>query len=73
VGSPHPIVEAVAYHHDPGAAHEPRLDAVTAVHVANALADEEGHRQRLDMAHLERIGVADRVDRWRAMAAEAAQ
>jgi HD-like signal output (HDOD) protein/ActR/RegA family two-component response regulator len=76
-GLPHGIVEAVAYHHDPAAAHDPRLDAVTAVHVANVLADEldaelDLERTRpapaLDMEHLERVGVADRVPAWRAAA-----
>jgi HD-like signal output (HDOD) protein/ActR/RegA family two-component response regulator len=77
-GLPHAIVEAVAYHHDPAAAHDPQLDAVTAVHVANVLADEleaaaDPGRTRppltLDLEHLERIGVADRLAGWRALAA----
>jgi HD-like signal output (HDOD) protein len=77
-GLPHAIVEAVAYHHDPAAAHDPQLDAVTAVHVANVLADElearadPGRRRpplTLDSGHLERIGVADRLAGWRALAA----
>jgi HD-like signal output (HDOD) protein len=81
-GLPHGIVEAVAYHHDPAAAHDPRLDAVTAVHVANVLADEhdlasDPARRRpappLDIEHLERVGVADRVDAWRAAAAVESQ
>jgi HD-like signal output (HDOD) protein len=77
-GLPHAIVEAVAYHHDPAAAHDPQLDAVTAVHVANVLADEieaehDVERTRpplqLDMPYLAYIGVADRVEGWRAAAA----
>jgi HD-like signal output (HDOD) protein/ActR/RegA family two-component response regulator len=77
-GLPHAIVEAVAYHHDPAAAHDPQLDAVTAVHVANVLADEiEAARDvertrpplQLDLEHLERVGVAGRIDGWRAAAA----
>jgi HD-like signal output (HDOD) protein/ActR/RegA family two-component response regulator len=76
-GLPHGIVEAVAYHHDPAAAHDPQLDAVTAVHVANVLADEhdaaiDPARRRpappLDIEHLERVGVSDRVGAWRAAA-----
>jgi HD-like signal output (HDOD) protein/ActR/RegA family two-component response regulator len=76
-GLPHAIVEAVAYHHDPAAAHDPQLDAVTAVHVANVLADEleaelDLERTRpamtLDMEHLERVGVAEHVPAWRAAA-----
>ena len=77
-GLPHAIVEAVAYHHDPSAAHDPQLDAVTVVHVANVLADELEAREdptreraalRLDTDHLERVGAADRIERWRAIAA----
>jgi HD-like signal output (HDOD) protein len=77
-GLPHAIVEAVAYHHDPAAAHDPQLDAVTALHVANVLADEIEATQdlertrpplQLDLEHLERVGVADPVDGWRAAAA----
>jgi HD-like signal output (HDOD) protein len=69
-GLPHAIVEAVAYHHDPAAAHDPQLDAVTAVHVANALAGAfEGGHCTLDMEHLERVGVADRLSDWRQLAA----
>jgi len=73
-GLPHAIVEAVAYHHDPSAAHDPQLDAVTAVHVANALANElEGGRCTLDQDHLELVGVAERVSGWRQIAAREAQ
>src|SRR5204863_7036626 len=39
-GLPHPIVEAVAYHHNPAAALERTFDLPTAVSVANALAEE---------------------------------
>jgi HD-like signal output (HDOD) protein/ActR/RegA family two-component response regulator len=66
------VVEAVAYHHEPGLC----LDAtaftpLTAVHVADVLAGEAGQagpletRLSLDTEHLARIGVADRLDRWR--------
>jgi HD-like signal output (HDOD) protein len=81
-GLPHTIVEAVAYHHDPAAAHDPRLDAVTAVHVANVLADEleapeDAERTRpplaLDLDHLERVGVADRLAGWRQIASREVQ
>jgi HD-like signal output (HDOD) protein/ActR/RegA family two-component response regulator len=81
-GLPHTIVEAVAYHHDPAAAHDPRLDAVTAVHVANVLADEleapeDAERTRPplapDLDHLERVGVADRLAGWRQIASREVQ
>jgi HD-like signal output (HDOD) protein len=68
-GLPPTIVEAVAYHHRPAAAHGPSMDAITAVHVASVLADETV--LKLDMDHLERMGVsAEVLARWRAIAAE---
>jgi HD-like signal output (HDOD) protein len=67
-GLPPAIVEAVAYHHRPAAAHGPIMDAVTAVHVASVLADERV--LKLDMDHLERMGVSEQVlARWREIAA----
>jgi HD-like signal output (HDOD) protein len=67
-GLPPAIVEAVAYHHRPAAAHGPTMDAITAVHVASVLADESV--LKLDMDHLERMGVSDEVlARWREIAA----
>jgi hypothetical protein len=43
------------------------MDAITAVHVASVLADERV--LKLDMDHLERMGVSDQeIARWRAIA-----
>ena len=66
-GLPPAIVEAVAYHHRPAAAHGPTMGAITTVHVASVLADESV--LKLDMGHLERMGVTDQVARWREIAA----
>jgi putative nucleotidyltransferase with HDIG domain len=66
-GLPPAIVDAVARHHRPSLAHDARLDAVTAVHVASVLSDERTHR--LDLVHLERAGLADRIPQWREIAA----
>jgi hypothetical protein len=73
-------VEAVAYHHRPREAAAPELDAVTAVHVADALVAEVGGeegmptgRPPLDEGLLERLGVADRLDEWRSIAARVVQ
>jgi len=80
-GIPHTIVEAVAYHHAPRAAHGALFDHVTAVHVADALADEvlpagDEREQlppaRLDEEYLSVLGVADEVKRWRVIAREEA-
>lgn len=79
---PMPIVEAVAYHHTPAAVGSTGLDLVAAVHVADCLAQEalpvsrpfpEAPPAALDMDYLASIGVADRVDAWRAHAARIAE
>ena len=64
-GLPDSIVEAVAYHHRPEALHQPRLDAVAAVAIACGLVDD-----RVDAEYVAALGVADRLDDWRAVAAE---
>jgi putative nucleotidyltransferase with HDIG domain len=64
-GLPDSIVEAVAYHHRPEALHQPRLDAVAAVAIACGLVDD-----RVDAEYIAALGVADRLDDWRAIAAE---
>jgi HD-like signal output (HDOD) protein/CheY-like chemotaxis protein len=69
-----PVVEAVAYHHDPAAAGGSALDLPTIVHVADALAHdvedersgrESALREHLDLRHLERVGLLPRLDEWR--------
>ncbi|MBZ0268475.1 HDOD domain-containing protein [bacterium] len=79
-GLPMPIVEAVAWHHDPKAAGSKQMDILTAVHVADVLAQEVAPDHRpfpelpcptLDLEYLESIGVGDRVGQWREQAAEA--
>jgi putative nucleotidyltransferase with HDIG domain len=64
-GLPDSIVEAVAYHHRPSALHQPRLDAVAAVAIACGLVDG-----RVDGDYTASLGVTDRLDDWRAIAAE---
>ena len=74
-GLPHPIVEAVAFHHAPAQAADPALDAVGAVHIANALVrevetsagpDGEPVGALLDGEFLDALGVAASVEGWRA-------
>jgi HD-like signal output (HDOD) protein len=64
-GLPDQIVEAVAFHHNPGAC-STAFNALTAVHVADFLdhAATEANCLPLDMAYLARLGVADRVPAW---------
>jgi len=77
-GLPYPIVEAVANHHSPGRVHQPGFDALTAVHVANALAHEcvpagAGARAAtLDEDYIATLGLADQVPAWREFARELA-
>lgn len=73
-GLEYPLVEAVAYHHDPASIGGTVLDLPTIVHVADALAHEIENEHvgleadsMLDMAHLERLGTLDELDGWRAL------
>lgn len=67
-GLPNTTVEAVAYHHEPGASPAQVPNLLTAVHLANAL---EHHRKSgtrvepgsgFDRAYLARLGLEDRID-----------
>lgn len=75
---PYPIVEAVAYHHAPRRVGHDTFDLLTAVHVADALAHEAEPNGVgagvthgcVDEAHLQAIGVLDRLPTWREIARE---
>ena len=75
-GLPHTIVEAVAFHHDPRAAHGELFDHVTAVHVADVLAHEvlpapkdlQLPPAQLDEEYLASLNVLDELERWRELA-----
>lgn len=78
-GLPVPVVEAVAFHHRPEGVRQPEFDALAAVAFADSLAHEVDPDSSyisgdvyspIDMAHAERLGVADRVEGWRQAAAE---
>jgi hypothetical protein len=68
------IVEAVAYHHRPGACLGQSFAPLTAVHVADALRQEQGEYFRgcsppaLDMTYLERLNLTERLPQWREVA-----
>ncbi|HLK56160.1 MAG TPA: response regulator [Chthonomonadaceae bacterium] len=70
-GLPHPIVEAVAYHHQPQPQHAIAFSALTAVHAANCLEnerdgdDEMGGAAALDEDYIASLGLADRIPAWR--------
>lgn len=81
-GLPYPIIEAVTHHHEPQRVPQERFDLVAAVHVADILAQEVGFRPAAEPAvgspaiakgYLEALGVADRLERWREVAAKEAE
>ncbi|MEJ5330703.1 MAG: response regulator [Desulfobaccales bacterium] len=69
-GFSHPLVEAVAFHHEPGSAHPAGFAPLTAVHVANALehqlgSEEAAKSQRVvDLAYLNLLGLAGELPAW---------
>ena len=69
-GLPLPLVHAVAYHHHPGETAETKFSALTAVHVADAIASERdesplNHDAALDAEYLKRLGLSDKEESWR--------
>lgn len=76
-GLPHAIVEAVAYHHRPGAIAHDAVDVLAAVHVADALIDlpclprDRGNRELgVDLDFLRACGREQRLAEWTAIADE---
>ncbi|MGD2062433.1 MAG: response regulator [Nitrospirota bacterium] len=72
-GIPDAVVEAVAFHHQPEASPADHFNALTAVHTANALEsvvppdDPARCARTTDDRYLERLGLIDHLDAWRAM------
>lgn len=66
-GIPDTIVEVVAHHHLPSLNSDDKFSPTTAVHVADALDHvyRFGGEEDLDMLYLERIGVVNKLPRWR--------
>jgi HD-like signal output (HDOD) protein len=73
-GLPYPLIEAVAFHHAPGSVSHDTFDLLSAVHVANALAEEfaptpqRGEVPYMDLEYLERLGVTEKLPGWRELA-----
>ena len=73
-GLPYPIVEAVAYHHNPGAALERTFDLPTTVSIANALVEEITRNKPVTMSdHLSALKLADKLPAWTATARQELQ
>lgn len=69
-GLPLPLVEGVAYHHEPRLFSDKDFSLIGAVHIANILEREQaGHENvvigEIDTHYLEMAGVADKIDSWR--------
>ncbi|HVZ37149.1 MAG TPA: response regulator, partial [Polyangiaceae bacterium] len=72
-GIEQPIVEAVAFHHEPAVVRSSKFDLPIIVHVADAVVhsieNERAGRSKeieVDREHLTALGVLDRLDEWRA-------
>ncbi len=65
------VVEAVAYHHRPSACGDQTFSPLTAVHVANAIAESELSASsaslpiKIDEAYLAKLGKLDRLAAWK--------
>jgi hypothetical protein len=70
-GLPDGLVEAVAWHHNPGGCPGGGFTALTAVHAADVLL-LEAHGAVPDWPYLARIGLSDRFAAWRILAYERA-
>ncbi len=73
-GLPTSLVQAVACHHRPSQAFESEFSALTAVHCADALVNTAGEgdeKTAMDMAYLEKLGLAGRTDAWKELLAQA--
>jgi HD-like signal output (HDOD) protein len=67
-GLPVPVVEAIAFHHQPLLARQRTFTPLTAVHVADALMHENDRSAwcpAVDGTYLENLGLADRLEDWR--------
>ena len=72
-GLPDPVVEAVAFHHNPSRCPDGQFGALTAVHVADVLAETQSGGtpvacNQLDSEYLDRIGVVEELPAWSELA-----
>ncbi len=71
-GLPTPVVEAVAWHHRPEESLTTEFCPLTAVHVANALCEEnDGGPASLNSDYLERLNLRGRLSVWKELAERA--
>ena len=76
-GLSNPVIEAVAYHHNPAANIHNKFTPLTAVYAADSLEHQENSREidgpvpTFDMDYLESLHLADHLPAWRAAAQDA--
>ncbi len=68
-GLPNPVVEAVAFHHAPGASLTDSFTALTAVHVAESLSHERGNssaplQHPYDVEYLTKLSLLEKLPTW---------
>ncbi len=69
-GLPEPVVEAIAYHHQPATARARDLSPLAAVHVAESFVqniapvNSRRHAYQIDSAYLQQLGLLDRLPVW---------
>jgi len=70
-GMPMALLEATAWHHQPGRSASQEFTALTAVHIANALEHElhgskdSGSPSQLDRFYIEALRLTHRIDAWK--------
>jgi HD-like signal output (HDOD) protein/CheY-like chemotaxis protein len=70
-GLPVPVVEAITFHHCPARSASKTFCPLTAVHVANALVQEQSTvcegvvPSQLDLEYLQSLGLSDHLNAWR--------
>jgi HD-like signal output (HDOD) protein len=71
-GLPNPIIEALAFHHQPKSFSLAKFDVLTAVHIADALEQENGAREApegmINMAYLSELGLVHHLPLWQNLA-----
>jgi HD-like signal output (HDOD) protein len=72
-GLPDSIVEALAFHHSPASCPATALNALAFVHLAESLLSQQDLKAHApNTIYLERLGLLDRMEEWRACCADLA-
>lgn len=65
-GLPNPVIECVAYHHNPADCVDAGFTPLTAVHVATTIIDANGGQELpgLDNDYIEKLGLTEKIPKW---------